>query len=138
MKEGGYFTGIFGKESHTTPYYPYAWDMEMAEGVREENHIKDAGAYYRMTAKGIAASKDAEKPFCLLINISDPHLPFYRWSRRQEMEDPYAPSQLYTPEAIPVPGYLPDTPNVRRELAHYYMSVSRADDCLGETLRALS
>jgi len=138
MKEGGYFTGIFGKESHTTPYYPYAWDMEMAEGVREENHIKDAGAYYRMTAKGIAASEDAEKPFCLLINISDPHLPFYRWSRRQEMEDPYLPSQLYTPGEIPVPGYLPDTPNVRRELAHYYMSVSRADDCLGETLRALS
>ena len=138
MKEAGYFTGIFGKESHTTPYYPYAWDMEMAEGVREENHIKDAGAYYRMTAKGIAASEDAEKPFCLLINISDPHLPFYRWSRRQEIEDPYTPSQLYTPEEIPVPGYLPDTANVRRELAHYYMSVSRADDCLGETLRALS
>jgi N-sulfoglucosamine sulfohydrolase len=138
MKEGGYFTGIFGKESHTTPYYPYPWDLEMGEGVKKENHIKDAGSYYRMTAKGIAASEEADKPFCLLINISDPHLPFYRWSRRKEMEDPYIPSQLYTPEEIPVPGYLPDTPNVRKELAHYYMSVSRADDCLGETLRALT
>jgi len=27
MKEGGYFTGIFGKESHSTPYYPYPWDL---------------------------------------------------------------------------------------------------------------
>ena len=138
MKEGGYFTGIFGKETHTTPYYPYAWDMEIGKGVKKENHIKDKGAYYRMTAKGIAASNDAGKPFCLLINISDPHLPFYAWNRRQEMEDPFKPSKFYTPEEIPVPGYLPDTPKIRKELSHYYMSVSRADDCVGETLRALA
>ncbi|MGY8693745.1 MAG: sulfatase-like hydrolase/transferase, partial [Verrucomicrobiia bacterium] len=130
MKGGGYFTGIFGKESHSTPYYPYPWDLEMGKGVKKENHIKDAGSYYRMTTKGITASQEADKPFCLLINISDPHLPFYKWSRRKEMEDPYVPSQLYTPEEIPVPGYLPDTPKVRKELSHYYMSVSRADDCV--------
>ena len=137
MKAGGYFTGIFGKVSHTTPYSPYDWDLEMGKKKGEKNHIKDAGSYYRTTAEGIAAAKDADKPFCLLINISDPHLPFYAWNRRQEMEDPYKPSQFYTPEEVPVPGYLPDTPNVRKELAHYYMSVSRADDCVGETLRAL-
>lgn len=139
MKEGGYFTGIFGKVGHTTPYSPYDWDLVIGQGEEKKDyHIKDADAYFRSTAKGIAASKKEDKPFCLLINISDPHLPFYRWNRRQEMEDPYVPSQLYTPEEIPVPGYLPDTPNVRKELAHYYMSVSRADDCVGETLRALA
>lgn len=138
MKEGGYFTGIFGKVGHTTPYSPYPWDLIIGEGEEKEDyHFKDADAYFRSTVRGIEAAENAEKPFCLLINISDPHLPFYKWSRRQEIKDPYAPSKLYTPEEIPVPGYLPDTPNVRKELSHYYMSVSRADDCLGETLRAL-
>lgn len=138
MKEGGYFTGIFGKVGHTTPYSPYHWDLIIGEGEEKKDyHIKDADAYFRSTARGIQAANKADKPFCLLINISDPHLPFYKWSRRQEIEDPYKPSKLYTPEEIPVPGYLPDTPNIRKELSHYYMSVSRADDCLGETLRAL-
>ena len=138
MKEGGYFTGIFGKVGHTTPYSPYHWDLIIGEREEEKDyHIKDEDAYFRSTARGINAAKKADKPFCLLINISDPHLPFYKWSRRQEIKDPYTPSKLYTPDEIPVPGYLPDTPNIRKELAHYYMSVSRADDCLGETLRAL-
>ena len=138
MKAGGYFTGIFGKVGHTTPYSPYDWDLVMGRGKEKENHIKDAGSYYRTTAEGIAAAKEADKPFCLLINISDPHLPFYGWHRREEIEDPYLPSRLYTPEEVPVPDYLPDTPKARKELAHYYMSVSRADDCVGETLRALA
>ncbi len=138
MKAGGYFTGIFGKVGHTTPYTPYPWDLVMGSGKKAENHIKDPSAYYRTTAEGIAAAKRSEKPFCLLINISDPHLPFYRWNRRQEMDDPHPPSRLYSPEEVPVPGYLPDTPKVRKELAHYYMSVRRADDCVGETLRALN
>ena len=137
MKAGRYFTGIFGKVNHTTPYTPYSWDLVMGRGAGEKNPVKDAGSYYRTTAEGIAAATAADKPFCLLINVSDPHLPFYRWSRRQEVDDPYVPSRLYSPEEVPVAGYLPDTPNVRKELAHYYMAVRRADDCVGETLRAL-
>ncbi|HEX5104259.1 MAG TPA: sulfatase-like hydrolase/transferase, partial [Pirellulaceae bacterium] len=27
LKEAGYFTGIRGKVSHSTPYSPYAWDV---------------------------------------------------------------------------------------------------------------
>jgi N-sulfoglucosamine sulfohydrolase len=36
-----------------------------------------------------------------------------------------------------VPGFLPDDPAVRGELALYYSSVRRGDDCLGAILRAL-
>ena len=82
MKEGGYFTGIFGKVGHTTPYYPYPWDLVIGEGEEKKDyHFKDADAYFRSTARGIKAAKKADKPFCLLINISDPHLPFYKWNR---------------------------------------------------------
>ena len=138
MKEGGYFTGIFGKVNHSTPYTPYPWDLILGTNSKEKHHIKDANSYYLTTAEGISAANETGKPFCLLINVSDPHLPFYGWSRRQQIEDPYLPSRLYSPQEVPVPGYLPDTPKVRRELAHYYMSVRRADDCVGESLRALN
>jgi N-sulfoglucosamine sulfohydrolase len=37
-----------------------------------------------------------------------------------------------------VPGFLPDDPAIREELARYYSSVRRGDDCVGATLRALS
>ena len=38
---------------------------------------------------------------------------------------------------MPVPGFLFDDPQVREELALYYSSVRRADDCLGAVLDAL-
>ena len=38
---------------------------------------------------------------------------------------------------MPIPGFLFDDPKVREELALYYSSVRRADDCVGEILQAL-
>jgi len=38
---------------------------------------------------------------------------------------------------VPIPGFLFDDPQVREELALYYSSVRRADDCVGEVLAAL-
>jgi N-sulfoglucosamine sulfohydrolase len=38
---------------------------------------------------------------------------------------------------MPIPGFLFDDPVVRKELSHYYSSVRRADDCVGEILAAL-
>ena len=47
------------------------------------------------------------------------------------------PSRVFTAEEVPVPGFLFDDPAVRKELALYYSSVRRADDSLGQILRAL-
>jgi N-sulfoglucosamine sulfohydrolase len=44
---------------------------------------------------------------------------------------------VFTAEEVPIPGFLFDDPQVREELALYYSSVRRADDCLGQVLRAL-
>ena len=37
-----------------------------------------------------------------------------------------------------VPGFLPDLPNVRKEMAQYYSSARRFDDTLGRVLDALN
>jgi len=136
MKAGGYFTGIRGKVSHSTPYSPYpAWDLildTLPDGTTA--HPKNVASYYLSTRHGIAAAKKAGKPFCLNVNISDPHKPFYNEDGQAEVNKP---SRVFTAAEVPVPGFLPDDPAIRGELALYYSSVRRGDDCLGEILRAL-
>jgi len=131
MKAAGYFVGIRGKVSHSTPYQPYAWDLVMDSPNGEKAHIKDVPSYGASTKMGIAAAKTAGKPFCLNINISDPHKPFWK------PNDPHPASRVYTADEVPIPGFLFDDPQVREELALYYTSVRRADDAVGSILKAL-
>ena len=137
MKDAGYFTGIRGKVRHSAPYQPYAWDANLdtlPDGSKA--HIKNAKSYGVSTADGIAKAKAANKPFCLVVNISDPHKPF--WSKpKGGGEDPHVPSRIFKASEVPIPGFLFDDPQVREELALYYSSVRRADDCVGEVISAL-
>ena len=137
LQGAGYYAGIHGKVSHSSPYQPYAWDDDLTISPSgKKAHIKDARAYGESTSRGIENAGEAGKPFFLSINISDPHKPF--WSEvRGGGEDPYVPSRIYNAEEVPVPGFLFEDPEVREELALYYSSVRRADDCLNEVLKAL-
>ena len=133
MKAAGYFTAIMGKTSHSTPYHPYPWDAILDTAEDGSSYDKKNPAHFgEATARGIAAAVEAEKPFCLMVNVSDPHKPFYSGPG-----DKNQPTLVVSPEDVPVPGFLFDDPQVRQELALYYSSVSRADDCVGEILQAL-
>ncbi|MFV0443753.1 MAG: sulfatase [Planctomycetaceae bacterium] len=137
LKEAGYFTGIRGKVSHSTPYTPYAWDVVLDE-AQGQPHTKSPASYGESVRVGIEQSRDAGKPFCLVINVSDPHKPFYGMGNGDKvMEDPRKPTRVFTPDEVPIPGFLFDHPEVRRELAHYYSSVRRGDDAVGAALAAL-
>jgi N-sulfoglucosamine sulfohydrolase len=136
MSAGGYFTAIRHKVSHSTPYHPYKWDLVLGDERGDGKNVASYGVY---TREGIEAAKKAGKPFYLNINISDPHKPFYAENNRGEtIPDKNVPSRVFKPEEVPVPGFLPDDPVVRKELSHYYSSVRRADDCLAEVLKALN
>ncbi len=139
MRRAGYFTAIRHKVSHSTPYHPYAWDLvldTLPDGTKA--HIKDPVSYGVSTARGIRAANEANKPFCLVINIADPHKPFHAQARAGEtIPDPHAPSRVFTPNEPPTPGFLFEDPVVSKELAHYYSSVRRADDGVGHILKAL-
>jgi len=135
MKLQNYFVGIYHKAPHTTPA-EYAWDVNFST---ETYPIKNPESYYTTTKQGIQMALDSEKPFYLNINISDPHLPFYgiRNKSTELIDDPYVPSRLYLREEMVIPGFLPGGGDVPLELAHYYMSVRRADDSLAKILEAL-
>lgn len=139
MKETGYFTAIRHKVAHSTPYHPYAWDLvldTLPDGKKA--HVKDPVSYGVSTRRGIVAAKARGKPFCLLINIADPHKPFHAQGKKGEtIPDPHTPSRVFASEEPPTPGFLFEDPVVSKELAHYYSSVCRADDGVGHVLQAL-
>lgn len=138
-QQAGYFAAIRGKASHSTPYHPYGWDAVLdADSNGKKFHTKNAKGYGESTRNGIAMAKDAGKPFCLLVNISDPHKPFYAQAKNGEtIDDEHVPTRVFSGDEVPVPGFLPDDKVIRKELAHYYSSVRRADDCFGEVIKAV-
>jgi N-sulfoglucosamine sulfohydrolase len=136
MKDAGYFTGIRHKVSHSTPYSPFPWDLVIGDERHDDS--KNPASWGNALTTGIEAAKKAEKPFCLLLNIADPHKPFYaEGNKGQTIPDKNVPSRVFTPEEVPVPGFLPEDPIIRKELSHYYSSVRRADDGVGAILAAL-
>ena len=135
LQSNGYYTGIRGKVTHSTPYHPYpGWDHDLTIAPDgSKYHIKDVPSYGTSTATGIAHAKKANKPFFLNINISDPHKPF--WKPGDQTKHPA--SKTFKADEVPIPGFLFDHPKVREELALYYSSVRRADDAVGSILDAL-
>ncbi len=140
MQQAGYFTAIRHKVAHSTPYSPYpSWDLvldDLPDGTKA--HVKDPASYGVSTARGIEAAKAQRKPFCLVINIADPHKPFYAQAASGDtIPDPHIPSHVFTPDEPPTPGFLFEDPVVSKELSHYYSSVRRADDGAGHILKVL-
>ena len=66
MKNAGYFTGIRGKVSHSTPYQPYAWDANLDTLPNgSKGHYKDAESFGISTTDGIQKAKAAGNRFVL-------------------------------------------------------------------------
>ena len=75
-----------------------------------------------------------------MANSADPHRPFA--GSQQELARwkdalPKFSRRIEPAEAV-VPGFLPDIPEVRREVAEYFTSVHRSDETVGAVLRALA
>jgi N-sulfoglucosamine sulfohydrolase len=136
----GYRTGRCGKY-HVAPEEVYQFDTVIPGPTRSpvvmanncKRFIEDA----------------ADQPFFLYICTSDPHrdghyadeLPH----RPNRFGNPAPGSKgypgitevLYEPAEVMVPGFLPDTPTCRAEVAQYYQSVSRIDQGLGRLFQIL-
>jgi len=136
----GYIQGILGKVKHLAPAEKFKWNMiedyqDLGCGRNPELYYKYAGDFFRQAA-------GQKKPFFLMANSHDPHRPFHGSKQEQKkfakgLKDIPAPSRVYKGEEIEIPGFLPDLPDVRKEIAQYYSSVRRCDDTVGAVLRAL-
>jgi len=137
LKANGYFVGIFNKVGHSTPYSPWPWDIvEPARGVRGTG--RSPKGFYGFTARAIRAAGAAGKPFYLVVNINDPHKPFFIEPKSGKAADKaLTPSRVYRESEVAIPAFLHDDPVARAEVKQYYDTVRRADDSAGAVLKAL-
>jgi N-sulfoglucosamine sulfohydrolase len=66
--------------------------------------------------------------------------PFFLWAAFVDPHRPYQDNTLakpHRPEDAVVPPFLPDTPDVRKDLARYYDEITRLDGVVGEVLAEL-
>ncbi|KEI71505.1 sulfatase family protein [Endozoicomonas elysicola] len=135
LAEHGYRTGILGKVGHSSPDLAYQWDYSF--DANDLGAGRSPQLYHQRTKDYIEQSKKAGKPFFLMVNSHDPHRAFYDPAGKRQGGDEKTPSRLYTPDEVTVPSYLPDYPEIRLDLSHYYNSVRRLDDTFGQVIDAL-
>ena len=132
FRSAGYLTGLIGKVPHSTPTQDTQWDFvtgDTANGRSPKLH-------YKHTSEFLARCKKEKKSFYLMVNSHDPHRPYCTPDSLGHKEAE-APSRWYSEAEVEIPGFLPDIPQVRKELAAYQNSVRRLDDSFGKTMQAL-
>lgn len=134
LRQHGYLLGIIGKVEDMMPMNKYRWDMTSQSMKLGKLSARKPNDLYKFTKGALSWAKEKDKPFYLNINLVDPHKPFY--GSKKDQHNP-KPSKVFKASDIVVPGFLPDLPEIREELAQYYSSVRRADDALGQVMLAL-
>mgnify|MGYP000215202419 CR=1 FL=1 len=143
LKSLGYRTAHIGKY-HVAPESVYSYDhflKEVGGGHNTPAWIKSCKPLFE---------EESDAPFFLTFWTHDPH--------RGGGEVKSAPEELkpnrfgnppvgrqyggteevvYDPAEVPVPEWLPDTIECRREIAQYYQSCTRTDKALGALVAAL-
>ena len=126
LRRHGMRSACIGK-NHVAPMSVYPYDCQ------EGGDSWSAADLERRTARFIEAS--AGKPFFAMVASMLPHRAgeAFGCDRHQDEYD----DVTYAPSELPVPDFLPDHPEVRRDLANYYQAVSRYDRFIGRLLKVL-
>jgi N-sulfoglucosamine sulfohydrolase len=137
LKENGYYIANINKQQDY-----YDWD----KAVMEETTSMGRDIPANIAALEGIIEDAGSKPWFIMMNFNDPHRPFYD-SEYERQHEKFAalrkqgtmstPSKVFTPDEIRVPGFLPNLPEVRREMAEYYSSVRRCDDGVGALMKLL-
>jgi arylsulfatase A-like enzyme len=111
LKDRGYFTGAYRKV-HQGPSFDRRWNFYAKAGEPLARFFDE---------------RPKDRPFFLHFGSTDPHRPY-----RDGAFDP--PTR---PQDVRVPKFLPDSPEIRVDLAHYSDYISRFDRECGEILGLL-
>lgn len=117
IKRAGYETAAFGKVAHGKgrPVTRHGFD-----------HV-DPKATTQVLARTVGeflAARDSDKPLCLFVGTSNPHVP---WPK----------GTSFDPAKVDLPPHHLDTPATRSHRARYYQEIKDLDRLLGE-LRQLA
>ena len=132
LQSHGFATGVIGK-LHVNPPEVYPWDFISPGGP--DGAARDVWGMAQHARQFF--SENADKPFYLHVGFSDPHRAGGAGGFGNHRDYPNVTKRKYDPADVIVPGFLPDTPEVRAELAEYYESIDRLDQGVGFMLDAL-
>jgi N-sulfoglucosamine sulfohydrolase len=141
LSKAGYRTARCGKY-HVAPESVYQFEQTIPGPTRSPVVMANNCEKFIKT--------ESDQPFFLYICTSDPHR-----GGGEAKELPHEPNRfgnpapdskgypgikevIYDPQDVIVPGFLPDTPTCRAEIAQYYQSVSRIDQGLGRLIEILT
>ena len=139
LEECGYRTAKIGK-LHVAPQEVYRFQLYLKGNARHPVRMAENCAQF--------ITSEDERPFFLYYATSDPHR-----GGGTDVTSPHRPNLFgnlpkgkarpglkrvdYEPAEVIVPPFLPDTPETRGELAHYYTSISRIDQGVGRLIEIL-
>lgn len=117
MSESGWYTALFGMQHETSNPARLGFD---------EFDVSNSYCDYVVEQATRWLADPPREPFLLTTGFFETHRPYPR--------DRYEPADAAT---VDVPDYLPDTVDVRDDLAEFYGSIAVADAKVGELLDAL-
>jgi arylsulfatase A-like enzyme len=110
LEQAGYHVG----------YWRKCWGPgDLRAGGYIDRH--PGGIHYPEGFEQFISARPGKQPFCFWLGSSDPHRPYEGGSGKASGMDL---------DAIKVPGFFPDRPEIRSDIADYYSEIQRFDsDC---------
>ncbi len=118
LTESGWYAALFGMQHETS--YPSKLGFE-------EFDVSNSYCEYVVEQATRWLANPPRRPFLLTAGFFETHRPYPR--------DRYEPADA---DAVTVPDYLPDTGDIRQDLAEFYGSITVADAAVGELLDTLA
>ncbi|MHB8902472.1 MAG: sulfatase family protein [Thermoguttaceae bacterium] len=136
MEKGGYHAGYTGK-GWGPGVLPRSGRTRNPAGDAfnsVKNPTKETGINpldYAGNFEAFLETCPPEKPFCFWVGCTEPHAPYDRDNYKKL--DNYG----FSSDQVQVPGFLPDTPGIRRARANFLYEVAHVDQDLGKVLQVL-
>ncbi|MCP5520143.1 MAG: sulfatase [Verrucomicrobiales bacterium] len=142
LANAGYRTAQIGKY-HVAPEPVYHFETYLKGNARSTVQLAEA-------CRGFITDKSDSRPFFLYVGTTDPHRgggtdptsarelkPDLFGNKPNHAAYPGVEEVFFDPAKVPVPAWLPDTPETREELAQYYQSCARIDQGVGRLIAIL-
>lgn len=143
LKKAGYINGILGKEIHHQPTEKFFWDFipfkTEKDSIWRSGNSRTPALFYEYSKRFFKIAQKENKPFFFQANSHDPHRPFTGSKNDSNSWGGNPPPIInkYKEDEIEMLGYLPDIPDVRKEVTQYYNTVARCDQNIGAVMKAL-
>ncbi|MGZ4576161.1 MAG: sulfatase family protein [Mycobacterium sp.] len=122
LSESGWYSALFGMQHETSYPKRLGFDEFDVSNSYCDYVVDKASDWLRDSAEDLAG-----QPFLLTAGFFETHRPYPR--------DRYEPADSAD---VDLPDYLPDTPDVRGDVADFYGAIAAADTATGRLLDALA